>query len=352
MPPTSLRSLYLPGYQIIWFLAPTVALCAQQHDVIKAQITAVQTKFLSGADGVERWTEQAHWDAVLKNIRVVVSTHQILLDALSHGFVQMESLALIVFDEAHNCVRDHPGAKVMSSFYHPRKQSGLSVPAILGLTASPVMRSDPKSLANIEATLDAICRTPTKHRAELRLQVKLPILLQIQYQTLSGERSQALSDLAKAVASLKFTEDPYYISLLKDNSEKGRRKLDKVRMSRKTWASDQMRTFHRTGAKIYEELGSWAADYYVSQVGRQIKKAAGGAKSHMDAWDVTGAEKRYLAKALESVGEGPSGTAESVSGISDKVKQALQVLVGEETGFSGIVFVQVNTSGKSSLPTS
>jgi ERCC4-related helicase len=59
----------------------------------------VQIKFLSGADGVDRWTEQTLWDSILSNVDVVVSTYQILADALSHGFVKMESLALIVFDE-------------------------------------------------------------------------------------------------------------------------------------------------------------------------------------------------------------------------------------------------------------
>lgn len=44
-------------------------------------------------------TEQSLWDAVLHNVKVVVSTYQILLDALAHAFVRMESLALIVFDE-------------------------------------------------------------------------------------------------------------------------------------------------------------------------------------------------------------------------------------------------------------
>jgi ERCC4-related helicase len=59
----------------------------------------VQIKFLSGADGVDRWTEQRLWDSILSNVRVVVSTYQILADALTHGFVKIESLALIVFDE-------------------------------------------------------------------------------------------------------------------------------------------------------------------------------------------------------------------------------------------------------------
>ena len=44
-------------------------------------------------------TLQSLWDAVLQNVKVVVSTYQILLDALSHAFVRMELISLIVFDE-------------------------------------------------------------------------------------------------------------------------------------------------------------------------------------------------------------------------------------------------------------
>lgn len=48
---------------------------------------------------MDRWTEQHLWDAVLSNTKIVVSTYQILLDALTHAFIRMESLALIIFDE-------------------------------------------------------------------------------------------------------------------------------------------------------------------------------------------------------------------------------------------------------------
>lgn len=44
-------------------------------------------------------SEQSLWDGVLHNVKIVVSTYQILLDALNHAFVRMDSLALIVFDE-------------------------------------------------------------------------------------------------------------------------------------------------------------------------------------------------------------------------------------------------------------
>lgn len=39
------------------------------------------------------------WDAVLQGVRIVLSTHQVLLDALTHGFVRMGKLALLIFDE-------------------------------------------------------------------------------------------------------------------------------------------------------------------------------------------------------------------------------------------------------------
>ena len=85
--------------QLVWFLAPTVTLCHQQYHVFRTHLPAFGVRFLSGDDDVDRWTDQVIWDAVLKNIRVVVSTHAVLLDALSHGFVQITQLALMIFDE-------------------------------------------------------------------------------------------------------------------------------------------------------------------------------------------------------------------------------------------------------------
>lgn len=70
-----MRSLLIPT-QFVWFLAPTVALANQQHDVISTQLPVFQTRFLSGADGVDCWNEQI-WDEVLAGIKIVVSTHQV-----------------------------------------------------------------------------------------------------------------------------------------------------------------------------------------------------------------------------------------------------------------------------------
>lgn len=128
---------------MVWFLAPTVALCLQQHDVIVSQIPSVKTRALTGLDNVDRWTDQSIWDAALRNIRIVVSTHAVLADALSHGFVQISQLSLLIFDEAHHCMRRHPANRIMQDHYHATKarRGPHSVPRILGLTASPIVRS-------------------------------------------------------------------------------------------------------------------------------------------------------------------------------------------------------------------
>ena len=85
--------------QLIWFLAPTVALCIQQHGSLNKHLPALRTRLLIGSDNVDRWSEQRIWDAALLNMQVVVSTHAVLADALTHGFVKMVRLALLIFDE-------------------------------------------------------------------------------------------------------------------------------------------------------------------------------------------------------------------------------------------------------------
>lgn len=91
--------------QLVWFLAPTVTLCEQQFEVFKSNLPGYGIQVLSGRDDVDHWTEQSIWDAVLHNVRIVLSTHQVLLDALTHAFVKMSQLALIIFDEGVDLIR-------------------------------------------------------------------------------------------------------------------------------------------------------------------------------------------------------------------------------------------------------
>lgn len=67
--------------------------------MLKAQLPSVQMKILCGADGMDTWTDVRIWDDFLHNVGLVVSTPQVLFDAVSHGFVKLQRLSLIVFDE-------------------------------------------------------------------------------------------------------------------------------------------------------------------------------------------------------------------------------------------------------------
>jgi hypothetical protein len=108
---------------------------------------------LTGDDGVDCWSNQVIWDTALQGMKVVFSTHVVLADALTHGFIPLERLALIVFDEganykdhilalesddkqAHHCMKSHPGNRIIRDFYHKAKQENSALPSILGLTAS------------------------------------------------------------------------------------------------------------------------------------------------------------------------------------------------------------------------
>ena len=97
------------------------------------------------------------WDEALLNIRIVVCTHDILCDALTHAFVRMEDIALLVFDEAHYCRGNHAANRIMQNFYHPaRLLRNTGVPHILGLTASPIFNDGVQGLQYVTQYLSVI----------------------------------------------------------------------------------------------------------------------------------------------------------------------------------------------------
>ena len=234
----------------------------------------------------------------------------------------------------------------MNNFYHSQKSEGSHVPHILGLSASPVMRSDPASLVKIEETLAAVVRTPTKHRAELRLHVNLPILSQIHYQSLPAEDlltgyTKTIESLGQVYRGLQITEDPYVLDLIKENTEKSMRKLQKVRMNHKTWCQDQMKSVYATSLKICREMGAYAADWYIASVISKFTKMADENDNYLGIWDISSAEKLYLAKALRSV-KIPRTPSEAPVAllVSDKVTKMVDAIIQEQSTLQGIIFVQ------------
>lgn len=136
----------------IWFLSPGVTLTYQQADALRRGLSgAYIIKALTGNEKVDTWKDQKTWTDALLGVNVVVCTYQVLLDALMHGFVKLTEISMLVFDEAHHCSKKHAANKIMQGFYHVQKRedSSKALPAVLGLSASPVTRKGAKGLQSV-----------------------------------------------------------------------------------------------------------------------------------------------------------------------------------------------------------
>jgi endoribonuclease Dicer len=122
-----------------------VTLCEQQRDVINMALP-VSVGLISGALEPDQWKDATLWQTVLSTHRIMVTTPQVLLDALRHGFILLgRDINLLIFDEAHHAVDNHPYNRIMKEFYFdllPRPAFDVDHdyvrPMILGLTASPI----------------------------------------------------------------------------------------------------------------------------------------------------------------------------------------------------------------------
>ncbi|KAI1817583.1 RNase3 domain-containing protein [Poronia punctata] len=330
--------------KIIWFLAPTIPLCEQQFRVLKSQIRAIQIKMLSGSDGVDTWSDVRIWDDYLKNVRIVVSTHQVLLDAITHAFVPISRLSLIVFDEAHHCVGNHPGSKIMER-YRMAKAYGMAYPAILGLTASPIMKSDPKGIDRLEQTLDAVCKSPNIHREELIAAVKRPSISSITLPPSEDDcvPTPAMLSLAKAFRSLNIYDDPYILYLQSEGTMKSLSKLQNALSKRDTYTTKQLQSLYRTSCALLKELGPWAADYYIyTSITRFFEADSEGPASWEAQSSMTSQEREYMAVALKKVNiQRPTPfEVTSTTGLSVKFIRLVQQLQSIPEGARCIVFVR------------
>lgn len=220
--------------KLVWFCVPTVALAEQQHQAISRQLTAYQSRVLSGKDSCEFWSKRT-WTEVLTGTRICVSTHDILLDALIHGFVTMDQIALLVFDEAHKATKGHSANRIMQNFYHPTP--GEFQPSILGLTASPAINDQIHSLDQLESNLNAISRTPKYHRSELLKHVHQPQLIPVIYKPLD----EHLTPLSSALLSLQSTyedydlnKDPWIIKMQTETDPQCAKWLEKAMNKKRT----------------------------------------------------------------------------------------------------------------------
>ncbi|PBL04406.1 P-loop containing nucleoside triphosphate hydrolase protein [Armillaria gallica] len=348
--------------KISWFLVPTVALSEQQCRVIRAALP-VSVGLISGSLEPNQWKDASLWRKVIETHRIVVSTPQVLLDALRHSYIQMgRDIGLMIFDEAHHTIDKAPYNMIMKEFYFgllprdtPNLDSRYARPMILGLTASPIYGGDvAKAFSKIEGNLDSVIRTPRRNREELAKHVHRPVFKHVRYDPPDDAPfSTNLESLRQVVGTLNIDKDPYIISLRRNLDRVSPRspehyrldqKLSKAILKENTFTHKGLHDFERTALDILFDLGTWAADWYVSTVLEQAKKACQGAE--MPSWQTR--EKKYMLSLLNQVCVCPVSyyAYDIVEDSSKKVAELVKALLQEKEefeaaneAFSGLVFV-------------
>ncbi|TLD38036.1 dicer-like protein 1 [Venturia nashicola] len=132
--------------KLAFFLVPSVALVFQQYTVLGCNLDHKIARLMGGGNGSEYGlNERESWKKHIQKDMVIVCTAEILNQALSHSFISMDQINLLIFDEAHHAKGNHPYAVIIQQFYRSLKRS--LRPRIFGMTASPVDAKEDVHLA-------------------------------------------------------------------------------------------------------------------------------------------------------------------------------------------------------------
>lgn len=120
------------------FVVDRVPLVIQQAKYAQSVLgSQVCVGLFYGDMGLDSWGIEK-WSQATKDKNALFMTAQVLLDALRHDVLRFETIALLIFDEAHHATKGHPFNCIMQEFYMPAKTEKLPIPRVFGMTASPV----------------------------------------------------------------------------------------------------------------------------------------------------------------------------------------------------------------------
>ena len=110
--------------------------------------------------GVDDWDE-AIWENEFNTFNVLVMTAQIFLNLLSHSYITLSKVNLLIFDECHHAKKKGPYRQIMQCFSDCPQRP---LPKVMGLTASIVNgKVKPYKLESeiqkLERTLRSTCET-------------------------------------------------------------------------------------------------------------------------------------------------------------------------------------------------
>ncbi|XP_051175293.1 endoribonuclease Dicer-like isoform X2 [Leptopilina boulardi] len=103
----------------------------QQTDYL-ARHTGLNAKGFSGDTRVKSW-DNKKWRSEIEDTPILVMVAQIFLDIINCGAMSLDGVNLIIFDECHRAVTDHPMRQIMQRF---EKCPIDKRPRVLGLSAT------------------------------------------------------------------------------------------------------------------------------------------------------------------------------------------------------------------------
>ncbi|KAK4935276.1 Dicer-like protein 2 [Elasticomyces elasticus] len=329
----------------VWFTAPSVVLAYQQYSFLSKQLPAFQFRLITGMDNVDYWSTQDLWDQILLNVHVVVSTPRILLDALCH-FVSFKDISLLVIDEAHHCVDGSDLNTIMKVHYHlfndPKLKSNL--PHILGLSASPIVKSSTSEIDQLEANLNAKCKTPMQQLEQYTGFVNMPKLEILTYEENIGLPSALLTRLKDAIAAVQLKDDPYVHELRQRSDLPAQEKLTKILKRNATSAIIELRRFSRSSAAIHADLGRWACDFYITACIQKLRAVVSCDKENQGPGVCPINSSQFIDSVLQCFHESADLMYPDISAndiLSPKVELLFELLTREyRSTLRSLVFVQ------------
>lgn len=91
---------------------------AKQQEESINDLVPYNVQMLTGEQNVDLWNE-SDWKKVFENNQILVSTAQVILDAIKRSYLKTDRINVLVFDECHHGRKDHAYHELMKQFENP-----------------------------------------------------------------------------------------------------------------------------------------------------------------------------------------------------------------------------------------
>ncbi|KIW06292.1 hypothetical protein, variant [Verruconis gallopava] len=249
----------------------------------------------------------------------------------------MENIALLIFDEAHHCVKQNPSAVLMRNWYFQMAKE--KRPKVLGLSASIVQHQ------SLEAVLDSRVVTPVRSRSELMQHVNRPVLQCLWYSNNGCPYVERLVLLGTMIGSYELSKDPFFLGLSAEEQQ------EFLAKDESPFCLQELKALFTRAKHIFDQLGPHMADWYLENSITSMLARIESIGPLSEEIAITAAEAVHLSIFLRSLqvatkkrkrDEEPEISKDyGPHTLSPKLRTLIEFLETEWTEkFTGLIFVQ------------